>query len=405
MIVLIAALGLVAQEGDAPGGTSFERLDAMYRENLEAIPDSGILRFSHRYHQAPPRGGEEQEAPDVENEDTGAYAFDGPLGYFEQSAPLDVLRARFFPGAGGARWPGPPFRVRAVTDGRLTLVDKRLPSPGLGPEPEWDGPWPGGPGPAVSPGTGEFSGSIYLPVLGLGGEGGLAGVVRRSGLARGPEGPVRVSGLDEDADLDGLPVVSLSLEIPDGSARLWVDPARGALPVRVRIEQVRPLASGPGGRGLSEGGVYASLVEFEDIRRLPGGAWLPFREVVSTVGPGDDPPSPRPVRTTTITEADFGGPPPRSAFRLDYADPVSPRLEGPSLASAEPRRVWDLDAMAGLDLDAPDGTIPKGNPREAPGAGGRLTIRTLDAAVGLSAVALLAVLAFRIARRGRDRPS
>jgi hypothetical protein len=362
MIVLAVVIGVVAVQGgeaaeaDGPG-VAFDRLDATFRENLERMPEAGLIRFSHRYDDSSsgsPFPG--MPGPSEPNEDLGLYAFDGPLGYFEQSAPEEVLRARFFPIDEGARWAGSPSRTRALTDGRVTLLDRRIPgsAPALG-----DQMTPGsGVGPGLEPGASGFSDLIFLPLIGRGGQGGLADVASQSGMDREEDGPWadRVIRLDPDASLDGLPVVAVTLELPGGLMQLWVDPDRGAIPVRVRVDRARPPVLGPDGGIVTRAKNYATQLDFEEIRQLPGGAWLPFREVVSTADSADGSAPPERFRTTSITEANFDEPPPRSMFRVEYAEPNLPRIRGDRPAPTSPRLVWDLDAIAAIDpgsLDPP----------------------------------------------------
>jgi hypothetical protein len=402
MIVLALVIGMVVvQGGEADGpGVAFERLDAAFRENLGRMPEAGLIRFSHRYHgtsSGSPFPG--MPGPSGPNEDTGRYAFDGSMGSFEQSAPEEVLRARFFPVDQGARWAGPPYWVRALTDGRLTLLDRRI--PGSAPAPG-DHSTPGsGVGPGLEPGTSAFSGHVFLPLIGRGGRGGLADVASNSGVDREEGGPWadRVIRLDLDASLDGLPVVAVTLELPGGLMHLWVDPGRGAIPVRIRVERARPPVLGPDGGVVSEARVDVTQLDFEEIRQLPGGAWLPFREVVSTAGSADGRAPPEPYRTTSITEASFDEPPPRSAFRIEYDTPTLPRLLGDRPAPTSPRLVWDLDAISGIDPQSLGPPIPSRPPPGDEQEGDGLFGRSLDLTAGLVALGLLTATLWASRRR------
>ena len=353
-----------------PGGSSqsdreaLNALAALYGENWSKF-DSGRVWFE--FTDAYAKSADDAAKGVVSNayKTEGSYAFRGN----------DALYIRTFPDASMVATCNKISErqiahrldsVRALTDGKVTLDDHLF----------------GNPAGTVSrntmitSGTEDFYKTATLP-LSLGcPENSRGDITRTARRIRDGSAGLELVSIQDDATFDGVKVVRIEVKGPGGKRVMWVDPERGAIPLRVHDDM-------PGGTSYD--------LQYGDIRLVAGRGWLPFERTEFVAGGR--------VFRTVVTKVDFGKVP-DDTFRLEFPEPIAMgNLD--KRVWYRPRKVWDLsrlpaansrDALPlGAALSVPEPVMPKERESRTPWF--------TFVALGLSAVVVVVGLLWRRATR------
>lgn len=358
--------------GAFPGGKDDSLVQAIrnaYEANLEAL-SSGTLRFRCTSGNAESLDAVLAGRWTDRNVGEGLFASNGTDSRYEclfPPADLNRHRRRLDEGSFYTTLTS----VRVLTDGRLTLID-RVGATRDGTMHTYS--------PRLFGGTTEYYQNVTLP-LALGGKGqGYLHLGADIARASAPDSQWRLTAVDDDEELDGAAVIKLTFESPETGRIYWVDPARGAIPLKV--ESYR------------KGKLLLTFLR-KDLRFLSNKGWYPFREV-SFVQGGI-------AREYLIDEtSDFERPPAPATFRLAFPKPI-PIINQAESVRYPGRVVWDLKTLPAADapgtmklkvLDPPVAApgMPPGE-RDAPRR--RTIILTVSAAILLSIGACFAVMKLR----------
>jgi hypothetical protein len=256
----------------------------------------------------------------------GRYLYKKPWRLFELLYPPEVMGEQRKQ-VNRNTWESPIGSWRAMTDGQTYLSN----TVGVSEKPPWTYIHTAGLGSDRRP----FFNSLSIP-LALGDESPTDPVDMKRALSAvvGGDATAKLVSLDPDAVIDGVPVVVVRVELGWSRLTFWLDPERGSIPLRTRLESTE--------------GEFVQQLDYSDIRRAPTGAWFPFRRIFVT--PNLDRIPFRPgkglrVFEHVITDANFETPPDRADFRIEFPDPVE--LLHVATDIAYPRtKVWDLDAIS-----------------------------------------------------------
>ena len=206
---------------------------------------------------------------------------------------------------------------RLLTDGKVTLVEHLYGNP--------DGKITRGT--IINPGSEEFYKTAGVPLAMGFPDNARDDISRTARLIRDGSSGVSLGAIQDDAIFDGVKMVRIEVKGPGGKRVIWVDPERGAIPVRVHDEM-------PGGSAYD--------LRYGDIRMVAGRGWLPY-EPRSTCQGGR-------VFRTIITKVDFGKIP-DDTFRIEFPEPIAIINVAKGL-SYRPQKIWELSRL------------PKANSRE-----------------------------------------
>ena len=312
-----------------------------YEENRVALASSGTLRF-HATHGHPGPATSVEEAGRMLNADwkrlsrsTGLFIFDGPRRRYENLYPTEqevALRTKTSRNKGFS----PIFSTRLLTDGETTLKDNVDVSP-EDDKTELHTP-------SSYTGTKVFyQNAIHLPLHLTDPAPSGADLGRCLGdLLEGRE-PMRLVEVNEEAKLDGIPVIKLTIESsnPRQQFIFWVDLEHGAIPLR----RCCITAASEGAAAIWEQETYSDI-------RWVGKGWLPFHRSVAlgnltsnaaapSVLPSDGSLSIFLVREMIVNEADFEKRPDAALFALEFPKEFNVLDSDRRLAYGR-RRVWTL---------------------------------------------------------------
>jgi hypothetical protein len=201
---------------------------------------------------------------------------------------------------------------RLVTNGKLTFHEVITPSRD---KKEYNY------GHIIKPGTKNFFRLADFP-LGLAcPEESRVDLARHLRMILNGDSGAAVDSIDQDAVLDGVKVVRLSLRFPNGTVQYWVDLERGAIPLR-RHDEIK-------------GGSTYDVVH-GDLKLIKGHGWLPFKKVVYLKGGR--------TKRLVVTSADFDVPPGRELFRIEIENERSIANLGEGVSYSR-RKVFDLDNL------------------------------------------------------------
>lgn len=220
--------------------------------------------------------------------------------------------------------------VRTLTNGKATLREDRFGTP--------EGAITRAM--IINPGAEAFFRSAAIP-LGLGHpESVRDDPWRTSRLIQDRSDGLTLGSIRDDEVIEGVKVVRVVVTGPGGTRQMWLDPTRGAIPLRVHDEM-------PGGRAYD--------LRLGDVRMVAGRGWFPFERTELLGGAR--------VMRMVVTKVDFG-PVPEGTFRLEFPEPVA-MVNLEQGVSYPPRKVWDLARLPAANapgvnrLNAPgDATAP-----------------------------------------------
>lgn len=300
-------LGLILLASVAPANDpdALRALAGVFEENRARF-DKGIIYFEYidGFSAAPDEAARGVITGSYRAE--GSYCFEGDNLSYSCLFPAEAMVAATRKAPGGAT-SNRLKCVRLLTDGKLTLSEKIAVGP--------DGKLARGT--IIAPGTEEFCKLAEVPLnLGLpdGARNDLARVAR---MILDRTSGMSLEEVEDGVMVEGVRTIRLEMKSPGGTRQVWVDPERGAIPIRTHDE-------------LTGGGTYD--LHHGDIRLVPGRGWFPFEWTLFLPGGR--------AKRVLVTKADFGLVP-RDAFRMEFPEPI-PMLNLAESVTYRPRKVWDL---------------------------------------------------------------
>lgn len=303
----------------------------------------------------------------------GVFVLDGERARYDQVFSLDDSLAKRQK-TGGNSYSSPFASVRAVTDGRSSLMDRIA----IGRSPE--GAEVLSHRPQVVSGADPFFSVAQMPLF-LARPGPAPDLSKNLGDAIRGQAGGKLGKVAIDSRLDGVEVAEVTIDWPDRAwTRYWIDLKRGAIPLQSMSEW--------------DGGKSTAIDRYDDVREVPGGAWYPFRWVRINGAR---------VVEMTVTKADFEVVPDPSEFRLSFPASVS-LIDMVAMREYAPKQTWDVTRLPAPNSE---GSLPiRGPDREPPPAmPGELEpfpTSAVLAAVAGSILLTLALLQYRRRSHGRS---
>ncbi len=328
--------------------TAAERLQELndrFQSNLARIPRAGLLKVRHEDYT--------QDALDFDGskpigraiETEYLYAFDSPDAYWEVQRRIQSGEPREQQEVTSAH-PEASYRIRGLSNAQVEL--------------SVEFPADGSIRPNLWLGSSECLTHVPLPllqrrlpteVIQVADE--LLVFTSRGSVYRHLAQPWSLVDLVDDQEVDGTPVVMITIEFQSGLRTYWIDPNRGALPLRIReiVYQERVPSERKNDGSLDESTSIAEI-DYGEIREIAEDVWFPFLEV-RRASRYREPTNISLRHRTRITDAEFGKTPDPELFQIQLEKPLA--LSPPTRAQepiGKARAIWDLQALSEIDLDA-----------------------------------------------------
>jgi hypothetical protein len=242
---------------------------------------------------------------------SGRLAFSGSAVRFERNFPLELLRSHR-QSLGTRKFSTVFNSMRLLTDGTRTFYD--LITPSLDGSELIHST-------QIFGGTDHFAANSQFP-FGLAGAGcthSPLGVYLD--LLAGKSDGVRLDEVDENAELDGTQVVKITVSSPGLEASFWVDPDRGALPLKVVLDKPK----------------IRLIYLYDDIRLIHNEMWLPFREVMYLANGYV-----QEFRIEQITSVNEGLS--EATFELTFPKPIGV-IDKLAMLAYSPQKTWSLNHL------------------------------------------------------------
>jgi hypothetical protein len=314
MLLLILAGILSCQPDDQREHLDFLRLS--YRANKESFL-YGSFRFEYTRGLSASLADAESEVFSKAFKEDGFFVFDGANALYQLTADPKVLTAAT------TRIDGRPSSsligaFRMVTDGKATLYDSIQLN------------WANATllhSPKIVPGRTEFGrdGIFEFPLYV--GDNSLRDYDLFSDLKVVEDGKASLDDLDLDSRLNDRKVCKLTFTYEYGTRTYFIDVNRGSVPLRI-VDHFNP------------SNVDVTFI-FSDLAHLPNAGWLPLRRL-HIIRQG------RSVLLDRIVvkEIDTEKKPPRSAFELEFPEPISVHDAARKLLYPK-RKTWSLLRLPG----------------------------------------------------------
>ena len=201
--------------------------------------------------------------------------------------------------------------VRAVTDGKKTILDKIIA--------RVDGKMTRGT--VINPGSADFFKAAQIPLSVGFPDNSREDFSKIAALVLGRAPGMELVKTDDGFLLDGIKTIRLEISSPLGKRTVWIDPEKGAIPVRTHDEM--------------DGGATYDL-HYGDIRLVAGHGWYPFESTTFLAGG-------RTMRVM-IKSIDFERLDEAGLFSLEFPEPVA-MIDLATRRSYAPQKIWDLSNL------------------------------------------------------------
>ncbi len=394
---------------------SYQGLNSLFVSTQRSIPKQILIRFEVNYPKSLAQDSEEEDPPIERNDqrrsnrDVGLIALDDPAGYWQFRPASEVRMARRPPRWGGLGWFQPTYEGRAITNGEVTLIDLqsmsvRVRSGGYYPPTESGERPPLSGGPLASIGTRSFA--RWFPMT-------LKPSHLLEQLSECAADPLLFPDGTSGCTLERfVPAIKLGehevslIEVrgPLGSRTLWIDPNRGAWPIRIldkRYINITDDGTNVADRGTSKLALRTTQVDFDDFQNLgDDGPLFPFMEtryrseVSATESENQGPLEWQ--REVRITEVIPGALSDSIQFGLGYQDPTTLRTEDGTFLSIA-LETWNLESIE--QFVDPEEIRTKVSEVDRARAGAMETRRrTIDWSMIVGGVVVTALLFWRLRR-------